>query len=74
MTYNAEKLVVAGVLALSLIVAVIIDSNSATWAVPILTLLVGYVVGNAAVTSQEGKVAPIIKRLPPPTEDTPESP
>ena len=66
MTYNAGKLIAAAVLAVVLVVAIVVDDTNGDWAVPLLTLLVGYVIGNAAVTSGEGNVAPIVKKLPPP--------
>ena len=67
MTYNMTKLIIAGLLAVACIVALIIDADgNYIWATPILGLLVGYVVGNAAVTSQTGNTAPIVQ-LPPPT-------
>ena len=61
MTYNVVKLVVAGVLAVVLVVALVIDPEAnGPWAVPLLTLLIGYVVGNAQVTDQRDNIAPII--------------
>ena len=60
MSYNLVKLVTAAVLAVVLVVAVLIDAGSRDWAVPLLGLLVGYVIGNAQVSSQSGNVAPII--------------
>ncbi len=62
MTYNAGKLIVAALLAVVLIVAVVIDDDAASWAVPLLGLLVGYVVGNAEFTARTGAAAPIIER------------
>ena len=58
--FNMTKLIAAAVLALACIVALILDNGNQDWAVPVLTLLVGYVVGNAAVTSRSGNTAPII--------------
>lgn len=66
MTYNVGKLIAAAVLAVVLIIAIIVDDGNGDWAVPLLTLLVGYVIGNAQVTSGEGNVAPIAQKLPPP--------
>jgi len=67
MNTNLPKLVVVAVLALACIAAVLVDSDHTSWAVPLLGLLVGYVVGNAAVTDRTGPVAPIVeRRLPPP--------
>jgi len=64
MTYNIVKLAVAGVLAVVLVVAIVVDGDNAEWAVAPLGLLVGYVIGNARVTSQTGNVAPIVTRRP----------
>lgn len=64
MTYNIVKLAVAGVLAVVLVVAIVVDGDNAEWAVTLLGLLVGYVIGNAQVTSQTGNVAPIVTRQP----------
>lgn len=70
MNVNTTKLVIAGVLAAACIVALALDSDNADWAGPILTLLVGYVIGNAQVTSREGVESPIVslpsKLSPPP--------
>lgn len=63
MTANVPKLVVIGVLALALIVVVAVQPDAAAWAVPLLTLLVGYVVGNARVTERVGATSPIIDRV-----------
>lgn len=63
MVYNITKLVVAGVLVVALIVAVLVDPDSKTWVVPLLTLLVGYVVGNASFTDISAIAA---KPSPPP--------
>lgn len=57
---NMTKLIIVGVLALACIVALIIDSGNQDWAVPVLTALVGYIGGNAALTSRTGNTAPII--------------
>ena len=64
MAYNIAKLVVAGVLVVALVVAILVDSDSATWATPLLGLLVGYVIGNAQITSQAGTFTPIVQRQP----------
>lgn len=66
MTYNAGKLIAAAILAVVLVVAIVIDDTNGDWAVPLLGLLVGYVIGNAQVTSGEGSTAPIASKLPPP--------
>ena len=58
MTVSLAKLIVAGLLAVALIVALLIDGGNRDWAVPVLGLLVGYVIGNASITSN----APIISR------------
>ena len=58
MAINMAKLIVSAVLAVALIVAILVDTDSADWAVPLLALLVGYVVGNAQVSD----ISPIIKR------------
>lgn len=58
MSINFAKLIVAGVLAVVLVVALLIDGGARDWAAPFLGLLVGYVVGNAQVTNN----VPIIKR------------
>lgn len=50
MDFNGIKLIIAGVLAAALIVAVVIENSNDEWAVPLLGLLVGYVVGNARLT------------------------
>jgi len=70
MSYNGGKLIVAGLLAVALIVAIVVDDGNSDWAVPLLTLLIGYVIGNAQVTSQEGNVRPIAYKapLPPPSD------
>ena len=60
MTYNIVKLVLVGVLSVVLVAAIIVDANATTWAVPLLTLLVGYVIGNSTITSN----APIVKQPP----------
>jgi hypothetical protein len=62
MNINVIKLIIVGALALACVIAIAIDNENQDWAAPVLTLLIGYVVGNAAVTSQEGTVAPIIGR------------
>ena len=69
MTYNIVKLVVVGVIALALIVGLILGLDEAV-VVPLLTLLVGYIVGNAQLSSREGDVAPIVNTRPltPPPE------
>jgi len=65
MTYNVVKLGVAGVLALACIVALILDAaTNSKWAIPVLSVLVGYVVGNAQVTAREGATAPIVSTRP----------
>ena len=66
MNYNGWKLIAATVIAVACIVALIVDMSNDSWAVPVLTLLVGYVVGNAQVTSQDGNVRPIAYQPPPP--------
>lgn len=58
MSYNVVKLITAGVLAVVLVVAMLVDGDTAEWAVPVLGLLVGYVIGNASITEN----APIVKR------------
>jgi len=61
MTYNALKLGAAAVLALACIVALILDAaTNKDWAVPVLGVLVGYVVGNAELTGRTGTTAPIV--------------
>ena len=42
----------------------ILDDSNASWAVPLLTLLVGYVIGNAQVTDQLDNIAPIVSTKP----------
>ena len=66
MNTNLPKLIVVAVLALACIAAILVDSDHTSWAVPLLTLLVGYVIGNAAVTDRTGPVSPIVSRFPPP--------
>ena len=58
MTANMAKLVIAGVLAVTLIVAILIDAGNRDWAVPLLGGLVGYVIGNAQVTGN----SPIVRK------------
>ena len=60
MAVNQTKLIVAGVIAVACIVALIIDNGAASWAVPVLGVLVGYIAGNAQVTSRTGATAPVI--------------
>ena len=61
MTTNITKLIIAGVIALACIVALILDaSTNSPWAVPVLGIVVGYIAGNAQVTSRTGTTAPII--------------
>ena len=60
MNINVVKLIIVGALALACIISIAIDGENSDWAAPVLTLLIGYVVGNAAVTSQTGGVAPIV--------------
>lgn len=63
MDLNIIKVVGAIVLALACIAALVIDADdNYVWAAPILGILVGYVVGNAQVTSREGVAAPILSR------------
>ena len=67
MNVNNLKLIIAAVIAVVLIGAVIFDADAnASWAVPLLTLLVGYVIGNAQVTDQKDNIAPIVSLKPPP--------
>ena len=66
MTINIVKLVIVGVLAVLIIVAIGLDWVEQDWGSLFLGTLIGYVVGNAAVTSQTGGTAPVVKRLPPP--------
>ena len=56
MVYSTVKIIVAAVLAVVLIVAILVDNDAEVWAVPLLGLLVGYVLGNANVSEN----APII--------------
>jgi hypothetical protein len=58
MTFNVTKLLVVAVLAIVLIVAIVVDSDAADWAAPLLGLLVGYAVGNTSATD----IAPIVSR------------
>lgn len=71
MTYNGGKLIVVGLLAVALILAIMLgDNDEATWAVPLLTMLIGYVIGNSQVTSQEGATRPLAQKdypMPPPS-------
>ena len=62
MAYNIAKLVVCGVLVIALVVAILVDSDSATWATPLLGLLVGYCIGNSQITSGQGSFTPIVQR------------
>lgn len=56
MSYNLTKLIVVAVLAVVLVVAMLVDSDAAAWAGPLLGMLVAYTVGNASFTT----IAPII--------------
>ena len=53
MVYSTVKLVVVAVLAVVLVIAMLVDSDSSTWAVPLLGLLIGYTIGNASVSNIE---------------------
>jgi hypothetical protein len=53
MTYSLVKLIVVAVLALALVAALVFDSDSSVWAVPLLGLLIGYTIGNASVSGNE---------------------
>jgi len=57
MTYDKLKLVLVAVIALAVIVALVLGLDPVL-GVPVLTLLVGYIVGNARVTNN----APIVER------------
>lgn len=59
MQYNNLKLIIVGVMSVALVVGLIVGMDPLV-ATPLLTLLVGYVVGNAKVTDREGTTAPII--------------
>jgi len=61
MDINIMKVVFATIIAVACIVAMIIDSDNVVWALPIVTAVVGYVIGNSKVTSQTGATSPIIK-------------
>lgn len=51
MTVSIVKLGAAVLIAIACIIGLILDASAnRDWAVPILTLLVGYVIGNAQVT------------------------
>ena len=60
MNTNNLKLIIVAVVTLVLIGAIIANDDNSTWAVPLLTLLIGYVIGNAQVTDQKDDTAPII--------------
>jgi hypothetical protein len=62
MTYNLVKLIGVFVLAAFLVVAIGLDwiSESVGWGG--VGILIGYIVGNASVTSREGTFSPIIER------------
>jgi len=63
MNINYLKVGLAAVIALACIVALALDADgNYGWAAPVLTLCVGYVIGNAQVTSQTGNTAPIVVR------------
>ena len=67
MNVNNLKLIIVAVITVVLIGAIVFDNdNNASWAVPLLTLLVGYVIGNAQVTDQKDNIAPIISTQPDP--------
>jgi hypothetical protein len=58
---NALKLGAALIIAVACIVALILDADTnQNWAVPVLGMVVGYIVGNAQVTARTGNTAPII--------------
>jgi hypothetical protein len=60
MNVNNLKLIIVAVIAVVLIGAITFGNDASAWAVPLLTLLVGYVVGNAQVTDQLDNIAPIV--------------
>jgi len=68
MNPNLPKLIAVVVLALAVIVALGLDWIAVEVGAPLLTLLIGYVVGNAQFTSREGNTAPIVSWPPPPAE------
>lgn len=62
-TSNLSKIIACTLLALAAIGALIVDSSAhGSWAVPLLSVLIGYIVGNADVTSRNGPTAPIISK------------
>ena len=71
MNTNNLKLIIVAAISVILIGAVILDSDASSWAVPLLTLLVGFVIGNAQVTDREGATAPIVSLKPPPAPPIP---
>ena len=56
LSYNVIKLIVVAVLAVVLVIAILVDSDSSSWAVPLLGMLVAYTIGNAALSGN----APIV--------------
>ena len=57
-SYNVTKLIVVGVLAVVLVVAMLVDNDADVWAVPLLGMLVAYTIGNANVSN----IQPIIDK------------
>ena len=58
MSYNLTKLIVVGVLAVVLVIAMLVDNDADVWAVPLLGMLVAYTIGNANVSN----IQPIIDK------------
>ena len=74
MAYNIAKLATCGVLVIALVVAILVDSSATDWATPLLGLLVGYVIGNAQITSGQGTFTPIVAKPAPAPARPPEFP
>ncbi len=69
MNLNMVKVLAAAVIAIALLIVIVQVSGADAWAVPLLTGLVFYVIGNAKLTSREGNFAPIIEAVPKPHDD-----
>lgn len=61
MTTNVVKTIAAAAIAMALIVACIINKDNLIWAVPALTLVIGYITGNAKMTKRLGVFSPIFE-------------
>lgn len=71
MNTNNLKLIIVGIVTIVLVGAIVFDSDATAWAVPLLALLIGYIVGNAQLTDQKDNIAPIVSMKPPPAPPIP---